>query len=433
MRLFVSIIFSFLSITSFSQKTSLELQLFELPDVIFKPIEGFNGFTETFELRVKQPIDHSNPEAGHFYQRAFLSHKSLTSPMVIVTEGYERSYNRISELSELLNANQLVVEHRYFGQSIPEEKDYTYLTLEQATADLHKINELFKQVYKEKWISTGISKGGQTTIYYRYFYPNDVAVSVPYVAPFNLEFEEERIYHFLDTIGTDECRKNIRDLQYNLFKNRNEILDNLRWYAYGAGLDFGYLGLEAAFEYAVLEYPFMFWQWGTDCSALPTKNATVDELLIHLINVSNIDFYSDESMEKYGSHYYQAATEMGYYGYQTEPFKDYLKALPLKPNPHAAFVPNHMEFSYDNSLAKKAYKWIQESGDRFIYIYGGNDTWTATAIPVNKERDAAWITMPGKDHGAARIKNMTKEEQEILISNLERWLEVSITKVDWLK
>ena len=73
--------------------------------------------------------------------------------------------------------------------------------------------QLFEIIYRGKWVSTGISKGGATTIYYRYFYPDDVDVSVPYVAPVNRELEDQRLYSFLETIGSDECREKIRSFQ----------------------------------------------------------------------------------------------------------------------------------------------------------------------------------------------------------------------------
>lgn len=101
----------------------------------------------------------------------------------MATEGYKAFRRRVYEPTKLLNANQVTVEHRYYGSSVPYSIDYRYLNMKQATADLHKIKQLFSSIYKGKWISTGRSKGGVTTIFYRFFYPNDVDVSIPYVAP----------------------------------------------------------------------------------------------------------------------------------------------------------------------------------------------------------------------------------------------------------
>ncbi len=420
--------FSFLSLTN-AQAQSLEYALFELPDVIFKEIEAPAGYEAAYELHIKQPLDHNAPEKGHFYQRAFLSHRSFDRPTVICTEGYTRGRNRIYELTNLIEGNQIDVEHRYFGTSMPDESifDYEYLNLEQVTADLHHINTLFREIYDGKWLSTGISKGGQTTIFYRYFYPEDVDVSVPYVAPLNLALEEKRIYTFLDTVGTEACRNALLDVQRTVLKNRDEILPKLEWYAKGSGLTFNYLSFEEAFEYAVLEYPFSFWQLGGKCEDIPSKADGTAAALDHLMSTSGLDFFSDASMDAYASHYYQAGSEMGYYSYETEDFDGLLEALPLDPNPSAIFMPGKLPKTFDGELVSSVYEWLPVNGDRFIYINGDSDTWSATAVRPSEEVDAVWFFMEGKDHGQARIRNMNKAERAQLIEALEKWLEIDIS------
>jgi hypothetical protein len=340
----------------------------------------------------------------------------------MVTEGYQNHANNIAELSELLSANQLKIEHRYFGRSNPDSIDYQYLTLEQATADLHKINQIFKQIYRGKWLSTGISKGGQTSIYYRYFYPDDVDVTVPFVAPLNVELHDQRIYNFLDTIGSQSCRTAIYQLQKRLLESREEVLPLLKWYAKGAELEFNYLNIEAAFEYCVLEYPFSFWQWGGDCTQIPDENQPLDVALSYLMQQSNIDFFADGSMQNYASHYYQAATQMGYYGYDINLFKGLLKVLPTNQNPTAAFTPNKMSLPYDNKLSKQVFDWLKTKGDQFIYINGALDTWSATAVPYSSKVDALWFNMEGQDHAGARIKNMNELQKNKLQQQLQQWL-----------
>ncbi len=410
------------TVISISAQSDLAVQLFDLEGVSFQQIETPDGYGEAYELRIKQPIDHNNPEKGHFYQRAFLSHRDISAPTVIITEGYQRPRNRLYELTDLVQGNQIDVEHRFYGASMPDSLEYEYLNLEQATADYHRINELFNQIYKSDWISTGISKGGQTTIYYRYFYPDDVVASVPYVAPLNLEREEKRIYDFLDHKGSKKCRKDIYNVQVKLLENRDEVLNNLRWYSKGANLEFSYLSPEQAFEYAVLEYPFSFWQWGGVCEEIPSVDASVATHLNHFLDVSGISFFSDRDMERYASHYYQAGDEMGYYSYNTRDFKDLLKALPTDPNPSAIFAPNKMKLEFDNTLAKMTYEWIQDHGDRFIYINGADDTWSSTAVPENKDRDALWFFLEGADHGEARIKYMTDDQKASVKTTLDRWM-----------
>ena len=409
--------------TLFSQPASLESQLFNLPDVQFIRTEIPDGFKAAYELRVKQPIDHKDPAKGHFYQRVYLTHKGFDRPMIICTEGYQRPTNRMYELTEMLGANQLDVEHRYFGASIPEDIDYEYLNLEQATADLHHINQLFRKIYDGKWISTGISKGGQTTIYYRYFYPKDVDISVPYVAPLNLALEEKRIYEFLDTVGTKECRDKIYNLQKRLLENREAALEKLHWYNKGAGLEFTYLTEEEAFEYAVLEYSFSFWQWGYDCADIPGPDVSLDHALNHFLGISGMDFFADQSMTDYASHYWQAGDEMGYYSYRTDEFEGLLKALPMKPNPSAVFMPEKgMKKGFDGKLPAKVHEWLKTNDNYFIYINGDSDTWSAPAVRPSGKTNAVYFFMPNTDHRKARIKNMNEKDRQKLLDTLKKWL-----------
>jgi hypothetical protein len=410
------------SLTLSAQISDFDKLLFDLPDVVFEKINTPKGYESAYKLLIKQPIDHNNPDHGYFYQKAYLSHKGMDKTTVMITQGYNRGRNAIGELAALLQANQIDIEHRYYGESLPDSIEYKYLNLEQATADLHHINTLFRNIYKNKWVATGISKGGQTSIFYRYFYPEDVDVSVPYVAPLNIEREETRIYDFLDTIGSENCRNKIHDVQIRILENRDATLDKLKWYSKGANLKYSYLDFDEAIEYAVLEYPFSFWQWGGKCDEIPTDTASLNETLMHFIDVSGISFFADNSMEAYKSHYYQAGTQMGYYSYNTEGFEKLLKALPLKPNPSAVFMPNKIEAEFNNELPKKVDRWIKEKGDKFIYINGANDTWSATAVQPNEKRDALWFFLEGKDHGQARIKNMTEVERSQLITTLEKWL-----------
>ena len=67
---------------------------------------------------------------------------------------------------------------------------------------------------------------------------------------------------------------------------------------------------------------------------------------------------------------------------------------------------------------------MDSEADEFIYIYGANDTWTASAVPPNDKVDAEWFIMEGKHHGNARIANMNEAELERLKNSLEKWLEL---------
>jgi hypothetical protein len=407
-----------------SDEASLERQLYDLPDLSFKKISTPTDTYLKYALTIRQPLDHQHPEKGYFYQHATLLHKGFNRPTVMETEGYWL-FNGRDEMEEILDANDLNIEYRFYGKSLPDSMQWEYLTIEQATADLHAINRLFRNIYKGKWISSGISKGGETTLYYKYFYPQDVDLSVPYVAPLDNSLEDLRIYHFFDTIGTPDCRAKIRQAQLFLLQHETEAVEKVKWYAKGAGLHFSYTGsVGKSFEYAVLEFPFAFWQYNGKCDSLPTgKN--LDDYVESLIKVSDIAGFADEGIKPFEAHYYQAATQSGYYGYNIAPFKKYLHYF--TENPSATFPPKSVTLKpFDPTLNEKVSRWLAESGNNILYIYGGIDTWTSAGIIVSDKVNAKRFVVPGATHATARIKNMPPAMQQEFVEKAKAMAGLSV-------
>jgi hypothetical protein len=422
LALSVLLIFAIFSVSAHPDETRLEKELFNLPDVTFKKISDPEDPFLKYELRIKQPLDHKNPSGSSFEQLVIFTHRGFDAPVVMNINGYD-IYRAKNEVSEMLNANELNIEYRFFGESVPATISWEFLNYEQVSADLHKINELFKGIYKGKWVSTGISRGGQTTIIYRYFYPADVDVAVPYVAPMNKSLEDNRIYTFLDTMGSDACRKKIHDFQVTMLSKEPAMLEKLKWYALARHEQFNYLGsLGKAYEYMVLEYPFSFWQVGyTPCEDVPV-NKPDDENLKHLLNIVDLDFYSDKSMNDYAVHYYQNVTESGYYGYNAVPFKKYLHYID-DPEPSASFPPKTAAVKpFDAGLMNKIFAWLDKEGNNFIYVYGGRDTWSATRVTVSKQVNSKLYMVPGANHFEARVVNMPEKMQDDFIATLKTML-----------
>jgi|WetSurSiteA1Bulk_404760.scaffolds.fasta_scaffold00142_11 hypothetical protein len=414
MRTLYILLFSLLSLLSGSAQTDeslLEQALFNLPDVTFKKTSKPGEPILQYALTIRQPLDHQHPEKGSFGQQVLLTHKGFESPTVMNINGYAL-YKARNELVRMLHANELNIEYRFYGQSAPDSLPWEYLTYEQVAADLHRINRLFKELYTGKWFSTGISRGGQTAIIYKYYYPEDVEVSVPYVAPIIDGLEDKRIYDFLDTIGTDECHNRIFDFQVYLLKHEKEVLDRLQWYARGRRLEFGYLGsIGKAFEYTVLEYPFSFWQVGyKSCSDIPLGKST-DEYVSHLLDIIDLESFADKELQDNRVHFYQSVTEGGYYGYDARPFRKYLHYIDTD-NPSGSFPPKSLTYrSFDSSLMDRISSWLAEHGDNFIYIYGDRDTWSACRVNVTEKVNSRLYMVPGANHFAARVRNMPADMQ----------------------
>ena len=421
MKQLLFIIICALTLTTNAQtdKLQLERELFNLPNVSFTEATKPGDPYLTYDLMVKQPIDHQNPEKGSFYQWVQLRHRGFDLPTVIETNGYFMARSK-NEVEQILNANNVSVEFRFFGKSVPDSLQWQYLTNTQAAADLHKINQLLRQIYKGKWISTGISKGGQTTIYYKYLYPDDVDMAIPYVAPIDNAFEDTRLYTFMDTIGTPQIRQRIFDFQKLLLMNEDEAIKKLRWYAKGAKMAFNYVGdFGKVFEYAVMEYPFAFWQWGRSADSIPT-NKKLDDYLDELMETSSISNFSDSDLKMFGPHYYLAASETGYYGYNIAPFKKYIRHFTS--NPTATFPPKEANAKpTDGSFHAGLQKWLAEKGNNILYIYGGIDAWSAARVLVSDKVNSKSFLIPGASHGVARIKNLPENMKTEFTGKIKEW------------
>ena len=145
-------------------------------------------YPEKYVVRITQQVDPKDPAAGTFTQRVIVGHVGYDRPTIIVTEGYGAAYalnpKYQEELSKLLNANLVFVEYRYFLESTPEPKNWDYLTAENSAYDLHNVPQYIQADLSRENGSVPVSvRGGQTTMLYRAFFPDDVDFSVPYVGP----------------------------------------------------------------------------------------------------------------------------------------------------------------------------------------------------------------------------------------------------------
>ncbi len=390
----------------------LETMLFDLPDVRFKRTDDVQGFP-AYLLNVKQRVDHNNLHSPHFYQTVLLVHRGFDRPTVINTNGYNLE-SRPMELFGLLESNFVSVEHRYFGPSSPSPKDWKHLTIEQACADYHRVKLLLGQIYDQKWISTGISKGGETATYFRHFYPDDVDITVAYVAPFPIGLKDQRFYKFLATKGTEECRKKIFTFQKNVLLNKSELVPRLKYYLKGKGAKVELIGgVEAALELFVLEYPFSFWQSGKNCEDVPDADASPEDLLDHLVDSGDFWYLLDDQTEGLAAHYYQHATQLGYYGYQTARFGDLIKKWGDEPS--ACFFPYDKNLKFDPSVRNRVIDWLKTDAEDIVFIYGGTDTWTVAQAELGDNRNIQKFVLPDRHHGTARIKRAEKETREKIL------------------
>lgn len=417
-------IFFFISCNT--QQLPLKEQLLSLDNVVeVNEVSLDTTFTEQYEVYFLQYIDHENPRLGTFKQRVIVSHQDFKKPVVAVLEGYKIWNGRQAELTKLMNSNQINIEHRFFKDSRPDSIPWEHLTIWQAATDQHLIIEALQEIYPENWLTTGISKGGQATMYHRAYYSADVQASVPYVAPLNFAREDNRIYEFLDNVGSMEERESVYQFQLQCFKNFDALLALLKEKAEEKGWTFNF-GYKKALEYTILEYSFAFWQWGNyNADQIPGKGAATEELFNHLNKVAGFTFFEDKSVEENRPFFWAALTQIGMYGYNTAPFSEFLGDTVYT---FDFTAPQGTNPEYEPGAMQDIREYLDFEAENMLFIVGGLDTWGATAYVPSENNNLETMVLD-KGHHGTRIRHFAKKDREHIYSLLENWMDIEIEDI----
>ena len=398
---------------------------------------SFTSGYRRFRIAFEQPVNHADPDGPRFTQMLTLMHRDVAAPMVVVSTGYhDYLLGSLAEPTVLLQANQVVVEHRYYGESRPRPPDWSLLDIEQAAGDHHRVVQVLQPLYPGRWISTGASKGGMTSIFHRRFHPDDVTATIAYVAPLNYSPDDTRYESFFDQLGqadgAGDCVQRVRNLQRQALIRRNELLA----YFAAMAMDFGYTferagGLEPAFEMGVVELEWTFWQYSgpSSCSTVPPETATID-LIADFIDASRVVWtMSDQEAGLFEAYYYQALTELGYpsvpYAHLADLMQfDYEIGLAL-------LAPDGVTPTYDPEAMRDIADWLASKGERIILIYGARDPWSAGAMVLGDAIDSYSFLAPAASHDA-RLGDLMTEDSDRVIALLRAWTGVAGTPASTL-
>lgn len=372
---------------------------------------GTNGYNLTFE----QLLDHGDPSRGTFQQRLLLRHVSETAPMVLAASGYSLSTGT-PELNRLFEANLIQVEHRFFAQSVPAGSvPWELLTIRQSAIDFHKIWAALKWLYPGAWVNTGASKGGETSVFYRRFFPCDLQGTVAYVAPIVYGVSDARFVDFVNNAGGAEnaaCRQNLADIQRAALEKKAELIPRMN------AADYQHLGPAVAFEHSVLEIPFGFWQYRSpsECATLPPATATTDELWDFV--GGELDLYTDSSIAYYTAYFYAAAFELGAPAVENKHVIDVLdhwdSYVPQ------TYLPAGVTPVFDPNAMVDVQNWVSTAGDKLMFIYGSFDPWTAAQYELGSSSDSFKYFVQGGNHGSS-IGALAASDSDAAVTTLERW------------
>ena len=404
-----------------------------------------------------QQIDHKNPATGTFKQRCRITFRNENAVNVLQTEGYKTAETAdeldIYSLTEELGGNQIDVEYRYFGQSLPEpfeNVNFTYLYSEQASEDLHAVVNMLKdtKLLKGKWVSTGHSKGGITTALYAYNNSlkgyNDMDVYVPFCAPFiigthNYEVGDYLVYSCGKETGTNA---KVTALMQAIIKE--PLMSQLAPYVYANHekyiAEMRQNGHPDSVISKILWESYLSLFWANMCAKYAYVTASILNLYIpdpEKHEAAQIDWFvranDDVILKEYASLEQQetrGSTDQEIIGYRKEnPNYPYsVQAMRELGYWDMKFqmlegcdwiTPKEMEkFSYEDHISNNTVSRYADEYDptlmnsflndflpnttmKMVFIYGADDYWTGGAIPDPTNPNVTKIIVPGGIHSEA--------------------------------
>ena len=394
------------------------------------PVNAPAGY-KVYAVTIDQLVDHGDPQGAHFTQHMTLEVGDPTRPTIQFNTGYWDYWGDYPfELTSLLRANQLVVEHRFFGASRPNPADWAKLTIAQDAGDQHHITETFKAVLTGPWIAAGGSKGGMVSVFHARFFPDDVAGTAAYSAPISFANPDYRYDTWVEsTIGTQPCRDAVKALAAEILQHRRQaMLDR----ATAEQDSYTRIAIGPAVEDAVAGLYWHFWQYygKAYCAMVPATTATDDDIWAMLEGtpdglgpwgrgVSPVYGDDDANVTAFEAYGYQVASQLGSPG-TTDSYlngltiytaKDYAGAWPA-----GVAMP-----AYDNGAAMQdVATWVKASDMRTTFVYGGWDPWTGGEYDITGAPDAVLLTAPEGNHDSGMI-DLAAGDQAIAFARLQAW------------
>lgn len=451
-----------------------------LPNVeSVEPIKEKSDFKGTvYKVYFKSQLDPADISKGTFRQKAYIGFAGYDKPNCLMTTGYSLSdYAALARYSEneaafILQGNLIAVEHRYFGESVRTDKkrsdgaDYwEYLNTKNAAEDLHAIVSALKTFFKGKWVAQGASKGGLTANLFCYYHPEDVDVTMPYVAPLCNAQADTRLFKFVYTEAGD------KDSRYNSSGSASEyreLLTNIQiWllekrdqqYEVGKTFKEKYIELsnsassepippdlaDFSYETSIGDFPLGVWQY---------KDVKDFADLKTFYNLPNDDDESTDSDGKRQSkksfllseilydsggdtllpYVFQSFCELGNYRLDFSYLRQAIAAkgssakITIAPDQEMTVyqtgftdAERAMFAKYTPAIHDNLINWIKTTDEQVIMIYGNSDPWYSVRIPDVSRDNVHIFVHPYNNHYSA-IENFPESQKKEIEDLLRKYL-----------
>ncbi len=328
-----------------------------------------------------------------------------------------------------MNANLVMVEHRYFGNSKPaNDNRWTYLTVSQAAADHHAIIQALKPLLPREWVSTGTSKDGMTSLFLRYFYPDDITVTTAFCAPFMNSLNYLSLGRYMqEESGTPEERSQMIALMGRLLQNGEQGL----YVRYLQLLQANHLNTDLTFTGYVngcLGYFFSFFSYKTPATRqLPTLDMPDDQFLTTIFE----EVFDNEDQSYIYPYYIQCAKELGQYICDYDAYASQLEGTAFDIN---EVLKNPCELknedcwlyqTYDSTLMTDIRtRFIPTTNCPLLFVYSKDDPWTAARPDLINEQYSKMIINPigVHNHDINSTEHYTPEMKQEIMDFIARYV-----------
>jgi len=392
------------------------------PPSSFKPEPGYRYFDLAFET----PIDHGAAAAGTFQLHATLMHRDAAAPLVVYVGGYDLGFAYdLTEPAALVDGNQVELEYRFYGASIPGDIPWPELRVAQWTADQHAIVQELATIYSGARIATGGSKGGENALQQAMAHPEDYAGVVAYVPPVITAYPDERYEGILDRVGDDPaCTQALRAVSRELLVRRATLEP-----MFAATAAYDVAGVSHAFETAVVELEFSFWMTRGigACDEVPATTEADADLASFLEQTSPPEGYDDATLATSGSQYlYQDHVELGYPVWDHAYLDDLLE---YSYEDWSAYMPPDQPTTYDPTGALALADWVTNRSQHVMLVGGQWDPWGAGYPPVAPGRDAFEYIAPEASHWSTFIGTLAPADESAAVATLAGWAGVTAARI----
>jgi len=363
--------------------THLFSDIKENPDkgAMEKKKKGELDYLSQYSMFIEQPVNHNQPDADKFKQKVCIMFRGFDRPTILVTEGYIwEQFRDAEDIGINLNANMVHVEHRNFGESFNQDRGkWEFETSAQASADLHAVYLALKPIFKGKWMSTGTSKNGETSIDYAYYYPGDMDLAAAFCSPFNLSLDDKRYGEYLfNEVSTKELRDimkesiriALKDGEEGLYKKACEEFKK-KELPVPSFTEYVYNTFETFF--LLFQYTLPSKQKKAIESIIKTESSLVAAICDNIADLRNKDFYT---------YFVDCAKEQGFPNAGYDYFADLLEGTSFKAEDVLPSV-LHSEDRwlvkyYDNSVRTDMSKtFFVNSTVPLLFYYSQDDPWSA--------------------------------------------------------